>query len=245
MDRHRRHDDDDRAWNGTPMQGPTYHPRSQPFERYSKDVYLWLCLTEGKMKPSQQCAALIRGLRGEARTLADTLPQHAITYGSRLNGVDCDPVTVLMYYLAQEFEIYDEERVFSKSMLVIDFRGKPGETWTECITRFNRARNEAAEVGSVIQDWQQLSTILFRALGIGGERLAKLLEPTNGNMPRNQLEWDNLINKIKMQSRFVFNHPANISNQIHRRGGGKGHKGKTYQTSVKQLLNMYQETLKS
>ena len=56
------------------------------------------------MSPSQQAAALQRGLGGLAREIAMRVPATTIAYGVDVNGTHTDAVTYIMFLLSLKFE---------------------------------------------------------------------------------------------------------------------------------------------
>eukprot|EP00959_Pyramimonas_sp_CCMP1952_P248573 5195886-Pyramimonas_sp.AAC.1 len=79
------------------------------------------------MTPSQQAAALQRGLGGLARTIALRLPPALITFGVHISGRHTDGATCVMFFLSAKFENLEEERQLNSGTAPIDFRVHAGE----------------------------------------------------------------------------------------------------------------------
>ena len=91
------------------------------------------------MTPQAQAASLQLGLRGQAREFAMSIPTGAIAFGAAVNGVHTDPVTYLMFSLAERFEALEDERIMQSGNTVLDFRGRPNETIDMLLTCFESA----------------------------------------------------------------------------------------------------------
>ena len=113
------------------------------------------------MTPSQQAAALQRGLSGLARTLAMRIPSHVINFGVDTQGVHTDPVTYIMFMLSTRFENLEDERQLTQGTALIDFRVQGGERIDITLARFEMARLEADQAGFQMPNFQLLTTILF------------------------------------------------------------------------------------
>eukprot|EP00959_Pyramimonas_sp_CCMP1952_P120347 2516534-Pyramimonas_sp.AAC.1 len=61
------------------------------------------------MTPSQQAAALQRGLGGLPRTIAMRAPPAVINFGVNIGGRHTDGVTYIMFLLSTKFENLEEE----------------------------------------------------------------------------------------------------------------------------------------
>eukprot|EP00959_Pyramimonas_sp_CCMP1952_P151950 3179212-Pyramimonas_sp.AAC.1 len=85
-----------------------------------------------------------------------------------------------------KFERLEDGRQLTSGTQLIDFPVPHGERIDVALTRFGMARLEAQSVGFDLPNIQLLTTILFRALGIGNQRAVQLLQPLNHQMPRTQ-----------------------------------------------------------
>ena len=152
-----------------------------PFRDYVREVHAWVNVTTGTMTPSQQAACLQRGLGGLARTIAMRVPSIVINFGVNIGGRHTDAVTYIMFLLSQKFENLEDERQLNSGTALIDFRPRPGERIDQTLARFEIARYEADNAGFQIPNFQLLTVILFRALGVGSSRAATLLQPLDHN----------------------------------------------------------------
>ncbi len=153
--------------NYTAVQGPPWNPANNiPFRTWVREVQAWLNVTSPRLAPSQQAAALQLGLQGTARDVALSIPPPVIQHGAQIQGVPTDPVTYLIYTLANRFEVLEDERALDSGARLLDFRGRRGERIDSLLTRFDLARHEANMVGLDIPNFQMLSVILLRAVGL-------------------------------------------------------------------------------
>eukprot|EP00959_Pyramimonas_sp_CCMP1952_P293555 6139492-Pyramimonas_sp.AAC.1 len=109
------------------------------------------------MTPSQQAAALQRGLGGLARTIAMRAPPTVINLGVNLGGRHTHGVTYTMFLLSAKVENLDEERQLNSCTAHIGFRVHVGERIDQTLARFEIARYEAEAAGSNIPNFQETS----------------------------------------------------------------------------------------
>ena len=100
-----------------------------------------------------------------------------------IEGTHTDPVTYLLYSLANRFESLEDERSLLSGTQLLDFTSRPGERIDSLLTRFDLARHEAQAVGAGIQNLHTLTTILLRAVRVTGQQVITLLQPFGGRMP--------------------------------------------------------------
>eukprot|EP00959_Pyramimonas_sp_CCMP1952_P306388 6412281-Pyramimonas_sp.AAC.1 len=81
------------------------------------------------------------------------------------------------------------------------------------------ARLEAQSVGFDFPNFQLLTTILFRALGVGNQRAMQLLTPLSHQMPRTQQQYDELFERMRSMGRLSVRSPGNIGSVL---GRGRG-----------------------
>eukprot|EP00959_Pyramimonas_sp_CCMP1952_P010542 220863-Pyramimonas_sp.AAC.1 len=72
------------------------------------------------------------------------------------------------------------------------------------------ARLEAQSVGFDFPNFQLLTTILFRALGVGNQRAMQLLQPLNHQMPRTQQQYDELLERMRSIGHLSERSPGNV-----------------------------------
>eukprot|EP00959_Pyramimonas_sp_CCMP1952_P006712 140222-Pyramimonas_sp.AAC.1 len=83
------------------------------------------------------------------------------------------------------------------------------------------ARLEAQSVGFDLPNFQLLTTILFRALGVGNQRAMQLLQPLNHQMPRTQQQYEELRARMRSVGHLSGRSPGNIGS-VFGRGRGTG-----------------------
>eukprot|EP00959_Pyramimonas_sp_CCMP1952_P130610 2731316-Pyramimonas_sp.AAC.1 len=76
-----------------------------------------------------------------------------------------------------KFERLEDERQLTSGTHLIDFHVPHGKRIDTTLTQ---------SVGLDLPNFQLLTTILFRALGVGSQRAMQLLQPLNHQMPRTQ-----------------------------------------------------------
>ena len=108
--------------SGGPLHGPPWDPAGNvPFRTWVREVQAWLNVTSARLQPSQQAVAIQLGLRGVARDYALTIPPAAVNFGAVMEGTPTDPVTYLLYLLANRFEALEDERSLSSGTQLLDF----------------------------------------------------------------------------------------------------------------------------
>jgi len=195
---------------GTTSDPPTWAPAGNvSFRRWTQNLAVWLNLTSTRMAPPQQAAAIQLALRGAAHELALTIPAAAIQSGAMVNGTPTDPVTYLIFQLANRFEAMEDERTMEHANVLLDFRRQHGERFDATILRFDMARTEAASVGG-ISNFYTLTTILLRVLAPSAPQLVHLLQPLGGRMPQTQDQYDTFIQQARQMYHILEHNPMNI-----------------------------------
>eukprot|EP00959_Pyramimonas_sp_CCMP1952_P004477 93765-Pyramimonas_sp.AAC.1 len=179
------------------------------------------------MTPSQQSAALQRGLGGLARTIAMRVPPAVINFGVHIGGRHTDGVTYIMFLFSTMFERLEEERQLNSGTALIGFRIHAGERVDQTLARFGIARDEAETAGSNIPNFQILTVILFRALGVGTSRAQQVLQPLNHHMPRDQQQFDSLLERMRSYAHIAERSPGNIGIFSH------GHRTETFHVEAR------------
>lgn len=175
-----------------------------------REVGVWLNVTHGRMSPTAQAALIQMGLRGTARQFAMEIPPVATTYGAQINGTMTDPVTYVMYSLANRYEALEDQRVMQSGTAVLDCVSRSGERMDSLLARFGLARFEADSVGAGMHNYHTLTTILLRSLSITPDQMINLLQPNGGQMPRDQIQYDLLVSRIRSMGHILEHAPGNI-----------------------------------
>eukprot|EP00959_Pyramimonas_sp_CCMP1952_P008371 175030-Pyramimonas_sp.AAC.1 len=103
---------------------PTGHA---PFREFVREVHAWINVPTGNMTPSQQAAALQRGLGGLARPTAMRTSPAVINFGVNIGGRHTDGASYIAFILSTKFENLGEERQPSSGTALIDIRVYAGE----------------------------------------------------------------------------------------------------------------------
>ena len=61
------------------------------------------------MSMAAQASAIQLSMRGLTKKFVLALPAAAITYGAQINGIHTDPVTYVLYCIANRFEASEDE----------------------------------------------------------------------------------------------------------------------------------------
>ncbi len=203
------------VWNMHPGSGNNNPPSWDPagnvsYRRWTLEIQAWLNMTASRNTPTAQAASIQLALRGTARDFALTVPYSAITAGAAINGINADPVTYLMYALANQYEQLEDERAMSSGNMILDFRAQNGERIDSLLTRFDMARAEAATVGAGMDNFSILSTILLRACGVSANQTLQLLDWNAGRMPNNQQTYDTMTTRLRSMGHILEGSPGNI-----------------------------------
>ncbi|CAK0851909.1 unnamed protein product, partial [Prorocentrum cordatum] len=140
------------------------------------------------MTLSQQVAFLQRGLTSLARTLVMRMPPVVINFGAGSGGVRADPVTCLLYYLAQRPESPDGERHLQRGLELKIFRAQPRKRIDSICARWGDARVKADAPGVGLDAFQLPVATLAKAFRAQLEML-----PLSGIAPRSQKQHDDLL----------------------------------------------------
>eukprot|EP00959_Pyramimonas_sp_CCMP1952_P397918 8337511-Pyramimonas_sp.AAC.1 len=90
-----------RVGDGTRTIGPHWDPASNiPFREFVREVRDWINVATGTTTPSQQAAALQRGLGRPARTMAVRVSSGIINFGVNIGGRHTDGVIYIMLRLS-------------------------------------------------------------------------------------------------------------------------------------------------
>ena len=153
------------------------------------------------------------------------VPSVVINFG--VGGRRADAVTYIVFLLSQKFENLEDERQLNSGTALIDFRPRPGERIDQTLARFEIARYEADNAGFQIPNFQLLTVIMFRALGVGTSRAQSLLQPLDHQMPRTQPQFDSLIERMRSYAHIAERTPGNIGDIF-----SHGHRTSTFQTNT-------------
>ena len=122
-----------------------------------------------------------------------------------------------------KFEHLEDERQLTSGTQLIDFTVPAHERIDVTLARWEMARLEAQSAGFDIPNFQLLTTILFRALGVGTTRSMQLLQPLNHQMPRTQQQYDSLLERMRSVGHIAERSPGNIGSIFGRGRGNAAH----------------------
>ena len=98
------------------------------------------------------------------------------------------------------------------------------------------ARETSEKVGAGLNNFHLLSMILFRKLGLRVERLQEILRDLDGQMPRNQREYEDVLRRLRRFARLKEGLPGNLHDALHGRGLQRGFITRESNTSATTLL---------
>ena len=76
------------------------------------------------------------------------------------------------------------------------------------------ARSEASVVGTEMNNFHTLTTILLRAADINGTQLINLLQPTLGRFPQNQQQYDAMNLRLRSMGHILEAAPGNLMQSL-------------------------------
>eukprot|EP00959_Pyramimonas_sp_CCMP1952_P446339 9345204-Pyramimonas_sp.AAC.1 len=118
--------------------------------------------------------------------MAMRAPPAVINIGVNIGGCHTDGATYIIFLLNMKFENLGGERQLNSGAALIDFRVHAGERIDQTLARFEMARYAAETAGFNIPNFQVLTAIISRALGVGTSRAQQLAQPLNHHVPREQ-----------------------------------------------------------
>ena len=179
--------------------------------RYAADIALWI-QEEPTLTPSQQIAKIVRyGLSGEAENIGRNMTPTEMKEGGLVNGIQYDPVSLLIRSLEQRFgELEDETRLAAMNEFQ-SFRMHPGEKFDAFISRYEISRNRASRDGDYKQSAEQCAIQLVRVMGIGPQDLMALIAPFGNRLPTTERALQEMIGVIRRVKHITEHHPNNIA----------------------------------
>ena len=187
---------------------------STSFRVWTQELILWSLLSTD-MSPQQQCAAIIFQLGGEARNLARHMSYQDITNGGQVNGIQVDPVTLLLSHLASTFAPLGEESRLAAMGELMSFARRPGESIDGLLSRFLTVRFRATDGGSgVAMSWEGYAWLLLKACGPTSTQLLAILQPTQGRFPATQAEFNGMSLCLRRMGHILEGSSGNIASQL-------------------------------
>ena len=195
---------------------PEWSPENEQtysYRAYMTDLSIWCLLTD--LQPHQQAAAIVSRLGGTAREYARMLNPNELMFGGVQNGVHVDPVTYILAGLHSRFSPLEEESRLTAMTEFMAFARKPGEPINSVLSRYETVRQRAAMEGQFTMPIEGCSLQLFRALGVGAQQLMTLLQPFNGQLPRNQQQFNEMCQNLRRYGHITEHYPGNIAQSLH------------------------------
>ena len=195
---------------------PSWSPEADAtysFRAYITDLALWIMVTD--LQPHQQCAAIIFRLGGTAREMARMMTPQEIAYGGQVNGVQVDPVTYLLHGLQTRFGSLEEESRLKCMTEMLAFARKPNESINALLARYEVVRQRAAVEGQLVMSVEGMSLQILRACGMQSQHLMLLLQPFQGRLPWNDMEFSQMCSQLRRHGHIHENTQDNIASALH------------------------------
>ena len=198
-----------------PRLPPNWSPEqesSYPFAHWSRDVLIWSITSD--MDASRKAASVVSVLQGSGRDFARNLPPMTLIQGGRINGVDTDPLTYLMYQLSARFARLGEEVRIGSIGELMTFARQPHERIDLLLQRFESLRIRAQEQGGLALSVPGISWLLIRAIGVTETQLMTLLAPFQGTLPANEAQFEDLKAALRRMGHIIEGAPGNLASVI-------------------------------
>lgn len=219
------------AGHVTGKQPPSWDPASQnaySFEDWVLDVTLWSEATD--LSYRQQGPMVVLGLGGLARELAREVPATDLTNGNYLDTDDGQGyvwhsgLVLLLHGLRRKFAPLQVEEAVNSMTSMVAFRRRPGEPIDAAVARFQLLRFKSESRAGFAPGPTAVAWMLLNALGIPPNQWAALLAPSQGSLPQNEPQLNDLMTFIRRQGHlYEATGLANAAQVGAREGKSAGH----------------------
>ena len=104
---------------------------------------------------------------------------------------------LLVNVLARRYAPLEAENTTKSISEFLSFKRLPGETIDSVLVRFDILRNRAQARAGFAVNWTGLSWLLLQSLGLNAEMWDRLLAPTGGLMPQNEMQVGELMERVR------------------------------------------------
>ena len=199
--------------------------RSQTYSLRSwiSDLILWSSATDLDAHRLGPIAAL--QVTGSAKELVRELTPEQLANGQQdpQTGQHITGLMILVRTLAQRYAPLEQETQTKAVSEFLAFARQAGESVDALLVRFDVLRNRAALRGGLGMNAAGLSWLLLRALNLPPDLLDRLLAPLGGQMPQNDAQLAELMQRIRRQG-----HLYEQGYRYSHRQGGVGDPGTYY-----------------
>ena len=183
---------------------------SYSLRSWVSDLILWATATD--IEPQRQGAIAAMQVTGSAKELVREIPPEQLAQGvwDPQAGQQITGLMLLVRTLARRYSPLDGEVSTRAVSDFLNFDRIPGESTDAFLVRFDVLRNRALVRGGLGVNPQGLSWLLLRALGVNADQLDRLLQPLNGNLPNDEPELTQLLERIRRQGHLyegAMRHP--------------------------------------
>ena len=120
----------------------------------------------------------------------------------------------LMNILGQNFGELGEETALKATLDLMRFQGRAGENVDALLARFDEVSARAAEDGQLQLSVSHVAATIISATGVSADQFQRLLEPTNGLLPRTGQELTALRTRIRRMGHVIEQYPNNLASQL-------------------------------
>ena len=195
---------------------PAWSPENEnnySFRAYMTDIAIWVMLTD--LQFHQQCAAIVMRRGGSARELARMISPQEMMNGGMQNGAMLDTVSFLLSALHARFMALEEESRLTAMTEMLAFARRPGESINSLLARYDAVRNRAATEGQFVMSVEGCALQILRSVGIGAQHLFTLLQPFQGQLPRDEAQYTQLITQLRRYGHISEGSVGNIASSLH------------------------------
>eukprot|EP00439_Symbiodinium_sp_Y106_P051016 s1351_g6.t1 len=151
-------------------------------------------------------------ITGSAKELVREIPPEQLAQGvwDPQTGQQMTGLMLLVTTLARRYSPLDGEAQTRAVSDFLNFSRLPGESIDAFLVRFDVLRNRAAVRGGLGVNHQGLAWLLLKAVGVSVDQLDRLLQPLNGNLPQDEAQLLQLLERIRRQGHLFegsYRHP--------------------------------------
>lgn len=177
---------------------------SYSLRSWLSDIVMWSTATD--MEAERQGAAVALQISGVARELVREIPAQHLRDGIHENGQHIPGLMLLCRTLAQRFAPLETELQTKSMSELLGFVRMNHETIDACLTRFDVLRHRAMQRGGFILNVQSLSYVLLCGLRLRPEQWDRALIPTDGELPNNDAQFQQLMERLRRIGRMQEGH---------------------------------------
>ena len=189
--------------------------RSQHYSlrAWISDLVLWSSATDVEAHRMGAIAAL--QISGSAKELVRELPPDQLANGliDPQTGNQITGLMLLVRTLAQRYAPLEGELSTRAVSDFLNFSRTPGESIDALLVRFDVLRNRAQVRGGLGVNASGLSWLLLKALNLNADLVDRLLQPLGGNLPQDDLQLGQLLERIRRQGHLYEGHMRHPTQQ--------------------------------